>query len=176
MRRETLLLPESAREAMRVPLGPIVREGELLKALEGASLVISIGDMVTLTLIRAGIRVSLAVFDYRTRREELGELRSLLERMGGEWLRASNPPATISPELWEALERGMELARGGRSARVLVDGEEDLAAIPAIILAPDGAFVLYGMPGEGIVVVRVGKGSKGRARELLNMLVTRDGP
>lgn len=176
LRRETLLLPNSAREAMRAPLGPIVSEAELPEALRDAPLIIAVGDMVTLTLLRAGIRVGLAIFDYRTRREDLGELRGLLEKMGGDWFRVTSAPATISPELWETLERGLGLARDGKSVRVFVEGEEDLAAIPAIILAPDGSRVLYGMPGRGVVVVGVDGGSRARARELLGMFVASEEP
>ena len=39
---------------------------------------------------------------------------------------------------------------------VLVDGEEDLAVIPLVMAATDGAIVLYGQPHQG-VVLRTGK-------------------
>jgi uncharacterized protein (UPF0218 family) len=32
---------------------------------------------------------------------------------------------------------------------IFVDGEEDLAVIPLVIAAPDGAAILYGQPGKG---------------------------
>lgn len=40
---------------------------------------------------------------------------------------------------------------------ILVDGEEDLAVLPCILTAPSGSLVLYGQPGEGLVVCEVDK-------------------
>ena len=36
-----------------------------------------------------------------------------------------------------------------------MDGEEDLAVLPAVILAPQGAIVIYGMPNTGLVIITV---------------------
>ncbi|MEM2870522.1 MAG: GTP-dependent dephospho-CoA kinase family protein [Thermoplasmata archaeon] len=156
---------------MRVPLGPIVDAQELPGLLGKARPLVTVGDVVTSTLLAAGIRPELAVFDFKTKRKERVGLEFFLERAGGEVLRAPNPAGTLTQELWSAIERGIRLAQEGRSACVVVEGEEDLAAIPAILLAPDGAVVLYGMPGKGVVVVRVDGTSRARARGLLELLV-----
>jgi uncharacterized protein (UPF0218 family) len=54
--------------------------------------------------------------------------------------------------------------------KIIVEGEEDLAALPALMLAPEGALVLYGQPGEGIVAVRAGRESASRAREIYSRM------
>jgi len=36
---------------------------------------------------------------------------------------------------------------------IVVEGEEDLLALPAVLEAPDQAFVIYGQPLQGIVVI-----------------------
>ncbi len=51
-----------------------------------------------------------------------------------------------------------------------VTGEEDLAALPAIVAAPDGASVVYGQPGDGMVRVAVTPASRAEARELFEAL------
>jgi len=38
-----------------------------------------------------------------------------------------------------------------------VDGEEDLAVIPCVLMAPEGSLILYGQPGEGVVLVETDK-------------------
>ena len=38
---------------------------------------------------------------------------------------------------------------------ILVDGEEDLLALPAIFLAPINSLVLYGQPNQGFVLVKI---------------------
>jgi len=170
-----LSLPESARDGMRQPLGPVIAESDLVLHLRKSDTIITVGDMVTLTLVNAGYPVALAVFDFKTRRWEERDFRWHLEKLPGDRARAQNPAATITRGLWTQLERAMLKVNTGGRVLLEVEGEEDLAAIPAILLAPDGAKVLYGMPDRGIVVVTVEKRSRRMAKRLLDLLEPREG-
>jgi len=170
-----LALPESAREEMREPLGPIIAESDLVLHLRKSDTIIAVGDMVTLTLVNEGYPVALAVLDYKTRRDEPRDFRERLQHLPGERVRARNPPATITRELWTELERAILKVNTGGRVVLEVEGEEDLAAIPAILLAPDGAKVLYGMPDRGIVVVSVDKRGRRMAKRLLDLLEPTEG-
>ena len=57
---------------------------------------------------------------------------------------------------------------------VLVDGEEDLAVIPLVIAAPDGAIVLYGQPRQGVVFRIVNSEAKYTARQFLSHFIRSD--
>jgi hypothetical protein len=170
-----LSLPESAREAMRVPLGPVVQDAGLGELLRGARVLVTVGDMVTATLLDAGYDVSLAVFDYKTKRTEERDFHKKLQKMRGRRLRAPNPPAMITRDLWEALQNAFLMIGAGARVGIEVEGEEDLAAIPAIIMAPEGARVLYGMPGKGMVVVTVNDKARKKAGALLGLMERREG-
>jgi len=50
---------------------------------------------------------------------------------------------------------------------VLVEGEEDLLTIVAVLCAPEGSVVLYGQPGEGAVLIEVNRAAKKAFRELV---------
>ena len=64
--------------------------------------------------------------------------------------------------------RGDSRALGGeKPARVLIDGEEDLLAIPAIEAAPLGSALYYGQPGEGVVVVTVDERARASAKRIM---------
>jgi Uncharacterized protein conserved in archaea len=52
---------------------------------------------------------------------------------------------------------------------IIVDGEEDLAALSAIFLAPENTKVIYGMPDEGVVVVD-SSDSKEKVKKLLKKM------
>ncbi|MGA8855944.1 MAG: DUF359 domain-containing protein [Candidatus Bathyarchaeia archaeon] len=52
---------------------------------------------------------------------------------------------------WQIID---EAVRKGNSV-VVVDGEEDLLTLPAILSSPDKSLVVYGQPSVGIVLVRV---------------------
>ena len=53
-----------------------------------------------------------------------------------------------------------------------MDGEEDLATLPAIKLE-NGAKVIYGMPDKGMVVVDVNQQTKERANKLLERMLVK---
>ena len=59
---------------------------------------------------------------------------------------------------------------------VLVEGEEDMAAIPAILEAEEGTLVLYGIPDRGVGVIPVSRRSKERAWRIVEGMVVEDGP
>jgi len=88
-----------------------------------------------------------------------------------ESLKARNPPATITAEAWEAISQAVS---GNKTTKILIDGEEDLLTLPAIICAPIGTVVIYGQPREGVVAVKVTKSKKSEARRLIAAMPQED--
>ena len=54
--------------------------------------------------------------------------------------------------------------------QIRVYGEEDLAALPAIVLAPVSSVVIYGLPDEGGIMVTVTQGVKDRIYNMLDKM------
>jgi uncharacterized protein (UPF0218 family) len=52
----------------------------------------------------------------------------------------------------------------------VVDGEEDLLTLVAVLYAPENAVVVYGQPYEGIVLVKVSPEKKAEALEFLKAM------
>lgn len=95
--------------------------------------------------------------------------KTLYELELGSWgdlsFRVRNPAASVTREAWDAIRLGLQHPEG--PVRVVVEGEEDLLGIPCFLEAPEGAVVLYGMPNQGVVVVRVDAAFKTRVAALL---------
>ena len=160
------VLPEALRKDLGKPFGPVVAGNDLAEALEGAAAVVAVGDVVSLTLKTLGVEPALFVCDFMTQR---GTPDPTYERELGAWgtlaFRVRNPAASITREAWDAVRLGLQHTPG--PVRIVVDGEEDLLGIPCFLEAPDGAVVLYGMPGQGVVVVEVDAALKRRVAEVL---------
>ncbi|MBS7648640.1 GTP-dependent dephospho-CoA kinase family protein, partial [Candidatus Bathyarchaeota archaeon] len=73
----------------------------------------------------------------------------------------------ITEDSWQVIG---EAIKSKDSVGILVDGEEDLLAIVAVLLAPENSFVVYGQPGEGIVVIKVNEDSKRKMHEILSRM------
>ena len=63
-----------------------------------------------------------------------------------------NPAGIITDELIKTLS---EAFASEKPLRIFVRGEEDLATLPVILMAPLDSVVLYGQPDEGVVFVKV---------------------
>ncbi|QFU82498.1 GTP-dependent dephospho-CoA kinase family protein [Natronorubrum aibiense] len=157
-----LVLPDDLRHELKEPMGPIETDADrLLKAVDGP--LIAVGDVVTYHLLEAGRPPDVAVVDERTKRKTVDE--EIRETVTEETtLEVANPPAELSAAMIEALVDA--LARD-EPTTILVDGEEDLVALPAIVAAPEGASVVYGQPDEGMVHVKVADDHREAMRDLL---------
>jgi uncharacterized protein (UPF0218 family) len=144
-----LRLPHDLRAAFKEPMGPVYTDADGLLAAAGHP-VVAVGDVVTYHLREAGHEPALAVVDGLTERRRTDpEVRQLVADRDPEvW----NPAATLTADLLVAMRDALA---DHRARTLVVDGEEDLATLPAALLAPDGASVVYGQPGEGMVHLRV---------------------
>lgn len=159
-----LRLPENARDAFKDPMGPITTDPEDLLAAAGEPL-IAVGDVVTYHLERAGSQPDVAVVDERTQRGAVDdEVKAALREPD---IVVKNPPATLTRELLSALANALA---SDEPTTILVEGEEDLTTLPAVLAAPDGASVVYGQPNEGMVHVRVDADLRTQTRELFELL------
>ncbi|WP_088862318.1 GTP-dependent dephospho-CoA kinase [Thermococcus celer] len=172
-----VLTPE-LRGELKNPLGELIR-GEIpepyirvREELEKAPHLITVGDVVTENVLKLGIRPSVAIYDHRTKRHEYNPRIEI----GAVVITVQNPPGTITKALLDAVRKGLGLAERGRRVYIKVNGEEDLAAIPAVLYAPPDSIVLYGQPDEGVVLIRVTPECKLKCGKIMSkMEVVRDG-
>jgi uncharacterized protein (UPF0218 family) len=152
-----LELPEDLREELGKPIGKLVSAWSLRKYLENSPRTISVGDVVTITLLQMKLEPDVAVFDYKTQRSEDYKAKERIAKMGGRLVKVENPPAKITRALWKAVK---EAVNAQDRVKIEVSGEEDLAALVAIATAPEGAHVIYGLPRKGMMVVEVNRDSR----------------
>ena len=172
-----LTLPDSLRDAFKEPLGPVTTDAEALLAAAAETRadriardapIVAVGDVVTYHLHQAGRVPDVAIVDGKTEREAVrSEVASAMAEADVRRIEVENPPASLSAALLSALADALS---AGEPVMIEVTGEEDLAALPAIVAAPDGASVVYGQPGEGMVRVPVTPDSRAEARKLFEAL------
>lgn len=149
---------------LKVPLGPLYPEFEdALDVITSAEFLISAGDETFKNLIAHDILPDVGIIDNLIQRKNHTHNLLAIDNI----LKAVNPAGTITRNLWETIEKSIELAEKGDNQLIVVDGEEDLAVLPCILIAPENTIVLYGQPNEGLVVLNVSD-LKIKAQELLN--------
>lgn len=175
-----LRLPEELRSELKPPLGRLFRgRGQECVApmqdlLKPAPKVIAVGDVTTFCLLTsAGRKPEICIVDHKTKRMPVPDhvQQGISEVDEYETIEVENPAATLTEELIEVIKDHID-----RDARVkiVVDGEEDLATLPAILYAPIGSVVVYGQPNEGSVAVVVTMERKGYARSIMDSMIVED--
>ena len=120
-------------------------------------------------MLEKGIRPDLSIVDYQTKRIPDNELKERLAAFPEKEMTVKCPSGEISQELWNAIESWFERPT---PLRIVVDGEEDLASLVCVTLAPDGTTVIYGIPFKGLMLLHVDTPIRERAREILRKMET----
>jgi len=161
-------LPDSLRAELSDPAGQVYTDATALLDAAGDPLV-TVGDVVTDHVLVAGQVPAVAVVDGRTERSAVDDNRTERIRAAPfeHRLTAENPPGTLTAGLLRAVREALD-SEG--ATLIAVDGEEDLATLPAVLCAPPGATVVYGQPGEGMVLLAVTEDTRTRIRDLLSRM------
>lgn len=163
------LLPDELAGELKVPWGPLY-PGEVPEvSFDSDARLIAVGDVTHQNILDRGLTPKVAVVDHVTRRDiphKKSRERGAAHEGQAEplTLKVTNPAGCLSEAMWLSLVTG--LGHPG-PVRVEVEGEEDLAALAAVALAPAGTQVAYGQPGEGMVVITVDEALRAKAYELL---------
>ncbi len=108
--------------------------------------IVVIGDTAFSNLVKFGYPISVAILDFKAKREALHytvnfDEKTIIEAVPA--IPTLNKPSTISTYSWFSI---MVAYVQKTSTIIRVFGEEDLLGFPATILAPDDALIIYGDP------------------------------
>lgn len=161
-----LKLPKELKPALRRPFGDLIKN-DLYKLKPFFRLnppkIIAVGDFCSMILKKAGVKSDLYIVDNKIERKIIGAVDINAEKS----FTVENPPSHITVKAWHTIKIALD---SDKPAKITVIGEEDLLAIPAIILAPVGSLVFYGMPSKGMVLVHVSREIKDKCREILRFM------
>lgn len=164
------LTPE-LRIKLKKPIGKLIKGSfaETMKKFkviikqEKASVIISVGDTVSRNLAENQIQPKLSIIDNKRMRKRTKEKKP----EGKKAIHAKNPPGTITEEAIIAIQKSI---KSSQYVKIVVDGEEDLLTLIAILYAPKNALVVYGQPYEGVVVVKATPEKKTMVAEILKTM------
>lgn len=167
-------MPVELRSKLRKPFGEIYsgdglqNARNIIKDIGKPVKIISVGDIVTFNLLNAGLVPDISIVDNRTKRGPASE--TILKGTNHPDFRTitvENPAGTITEELSKEVLKAMD---SDIPVRILVKGEEDLAALPSITMAPISSVIIYGLPNKGAVLVRVTEELKIEIQSLLDKM------
>lgn len=136
-----LILTETQRAFFQEPQGQIITQPTKSNHLK-----IVVGDSSTAQFIEHNWPYQVAIFDGKEQRQPSNQV--VLRPSSAP---VNNPAGNITPKLVTTILKALHHP----PQTIFVNGEEDLAAVVSILLAPLGSFVYYGQPHQGLVEVEV---------------------
>jgi len=168
--KKKIFFPEEARRILKRPAGKLItgdpddvaRRVNSIIEFDEPKLVVAVGDYTSKKLREVGAKVNLYIIDGRVERRAA----ELFKPENLEVVRVVNEAGTLNPDAVKTLHKLLR-RKELKNTVLIVDGEEDLLTLAAILSAPDQTIIVYGQPGKGSVVVKVDD----RVRDLaLNIL------
>lgn len=163
-------LTHELRRKLKEPLGTLI-QGPFLQTMkslrdivekEKPHCIISVGDTVSRNLVKSRILPQLSIIDNVCMRKKV-EQRT--PPAVDQTVYVKNPQATITQEAITAIKDALN---SNARTRIVVEGEEDLLTLIAVMYAPEDSLIIYGQPCEGIVAIRVTPRKKAEITGILN--------
>jgi pantetheine-phosphate adenylyltransferase len=148
-------ITESLREDLRVPKSKIF-EGDnptvtkdIISYLKEKKFdrVVCVGDEVSYDLLQNGFKPRNVIVDGKVNRVKVKYLDDIVKNYSNRFS-VINKPGTIAKEVWKTLKDALN-----QESVIVVDGEEDLLAIPTVLIADVSTVIIYGQPGRGKVII-----------------------
>lgn len=167
-------LPIELRAKLKEPLGMLIR-GSFAETMgrlrniaeeEKPPCIVSVGDTVSKNMEENHIFSRLSIIDNKAMRRGTKPFLSAAEKT----VHVRNPKATITDEAIAAIRDSLT---DNHRTIIVVDGEEDLLTLIAILYVQNDSLVVYGQPYEGIVVV---KATKAKKEEVSGILKSMENP
>lgn len=160
-----LFLPENLRSLLAKPFGPILANTKDVRDYLNKNthtLVIAVGDIVTDTLKSQGYAPNIIIRDFRT-----GRIAIKHKNMKADLINESGTISSLFAPIF--IESIAQALTHKEEQTIIIKGEEDLLALPAIMMSPLGSIVLYGQPHEGVVVIEVNEEVKFKMKNILQI-------
>jgi uncharacterized protein (UPF0218 family) len=160
-------------DLLKAPFGILIKEKEIDEIkinqfVTRAHKIITVGDTTTARLVGFGHIPDLSVIDNKEKRVIKSETT---EFHVDKKIFCENKPGEINADVIDLI-REITSANLYNKIQVVVEGEEDLVALPLFMYSPDNWTVFYGQPNEGLVVVEVNDIVREKARLIFNKVIT----
>lgn len=162
-----LHLDSGMRKELSGDFGPIMDGEKIARRIGKDKVIYAVGDVTTATLLGLGYKPKVSVFDYRA--GKAAARFTAIKKAYANPVCVRNGRGRLSVGMWKAVG---DACRKSSPSGIRVYGEEDLASLACIYFARNGEFVMYGMRGRGIAVIRVSRKMKDYVENILKRMAS----
>jgi len=164
-----LKIDQSQLNLLKEPFGVLIKDDNINKEsldreIGRANKIITVGDTTTEKLVRLGHIPDISVVDGKEKRIKKPER---FEYTTDKILYFENKPGELDERIITEI---LQLTQSKLESKIqfIIEGEEDLIALPFLMYSPDDWVICYGQPHQGLVIVHVNEDSRNRAKLIFN--------
>ena len=162
-------IDQSQLSLLKEPFGVLIKDDNVDKEsldreIGGAHKIVTVGDTTTEKFVRLGYIPDISVVDGKEKRIKK---HTIFEYHTDKILHFENKPGELDEHLITEI---LQLTQSKLESKIqfIIEGEEDLVALPFLMFSPDDWVVCYGQPHHGLVIVHVNEDSRSRAKLIFN--------
>jgi uncharacterized protein (UPF0218 family) len=153
---------------LKEPFGLLIEEKSVNREkissfIKRSDKIVTVGDTTTAKLLNLGFIPNLSIIDNKEKRILKNKF---IEFDVDEKIYCENNPGEISTQVMDLLKKITMM--NFNKIQIMVDGEEDLLALPLFMYSPDNWTIFYGQPNMGLVVVEIDEFIRDKAKSIFN--------
>ena len=159
---------------LKEPFGILIRNTEItnkkiFSLIKDSEKIITVGDTTTKKFLNFGFIPNLSIIDNKEQRVSMSDP---IEYDVDEKIFCKNKPGELDIQVIQIIKKLISLEFN--TLQIIIDGEEDIVALPLFIYAPDNWTIFYGQPNEGMVFVKMDENIRERALDIFNKVLLSD--
>ncbi len=156
---------------LKEPFGILIKEQDITKDnLQGfvhnAIKIATVGDTTTQKFVNFGFIPNISVVDGKEKRKET---EKIIEYPVENKVHFENKHGEINEEIINLIKK--LTFKKFEKIQIIINGEEDLIALPLFMYLSDKWTVFYGQPNEGMVVVEINEKSREKAKLIFSQVI-----
>jgi uncharacterized protein (UPF0218 family) len=155
---------------LKEPFGVLIKEKEIDKMMvnqfvERSNKIITVGDTTTEKLVNYGFIPDLSVIDNKEKRvPKKGKIADFyVDRI----IHCENKAGELSTDVINLIKE-ITAIKFHDKIQIIIEGEEDLVALPLFMHSPNKWTIFYGQPNEGLVAVETNNTIREKAGLIFN--------
>ncbi|PKP54507.1 MAG: hypothetical protein CVT90_00915 [Candidatus Altiarchaeales archaeon HGW-Altiarchaeales-3] len=161
-----LKLDKNSRKELKKPHGKLTSFEEISKQTISGKTIICVGDKTCELALKNKINVKILIYDNLILRKRIST-PEIVKNYRADEFHIKNPAGYLNLELFDLIDNAVN---SQNNVKIIVDGEEDLAALAVISDAPENTIVFYGQPRKGLVMIEVDLYIKEKVKGIINAM------
>ena len=165
-----MLINPQYRDLLKEPFGLLIKENEVIKTkiytfINKSDKIVTVGDTTTQKFVEFGYIPDLSIIDNKEKRKRKRKINNI-ELHVDKVIHCENRPGELNIQVMDLIKKITSVKFN--KIQIIIEGEEDLIALPLFMYSPNKWTIFYGQPNEGLVVVEMNPDRRKRAKLIFN--------